>query len=154
MFKKHKPIHDQIKVFLGYLIKNGNRCGQYNFWLNEFERLTGVEDVYDIEEEDIESFLTDISVLYNGQHALNSSERAVRGLIRFYTARGRSLGYDTRMTTQLKESRNKELVRLRASNPEQWTWRALGEKYGVHFTTAKELYLRHRGKYGRKVIPN
>jgi len=152
MFKKQSHIHEQIKVFLGYLIRNGNRCGTYNFWLQEFVKLNKVEDVYDIEEGDIENYLTDISVLYQGQHALNESEKAVRALIRFYTARGRNLGYNTRMTTQTKNERNRELVRLRMSDPVKWSWRKLGERFQVHFTTAAELFERHEGKYSKNVI--
>lgn len=64
--------------------------GTYNFWLREFSKeFEG--SVYNIEKVDVDEFLTKISVLYNGQHALDQANRAMKGLMRYYTARGRNL---------------------------------------------------------------
>lgn len=154
MFTKHYPIHDQIKVFLYYDISLGHRNGTYNFWLEKFVKLTGVTNVYDIEEEHVESFLTDVSVLYNGQYALNEAEKAIRALRRYYQARGRNInnrgsfvGYNNQSTMQENVDRNRRLVLLREQDPHKWSWRALGKEFKIHFTTAREIHQTQSEKY-------
>lgn len=45
------------------------------------------------------------------------------------------------MSMPPKTQRNKELFVKRVQDPQKWSWRALGEHYGIHFTTAKGIFL-------------
>lgn len=148
---KTSLLRQQIDVFLAYCIRQGNREGTYNYWLNEFTKVYS-GDAYDIPQEAIDEFLFKVSTLYNGQHALNQAERAIRAFMRYYSARSRNLatkpGLLYNYGVDEKKDRNRELVLLRLSDPEKWSWRKLGAKYEVHFTTAKEIFHTYVSKYG------
>lgn len=49
-------------------------------------------------------------------------------------------------TTENKE-RNRELVQKRLKDQNKWSWRKLGEHYGIHYTTAKDIFVRTKDKY-------
>lgn len=148
-FTKSNLLEDQIRVYLAEHIRRGYRDGSYAFWLKEFSKKYH-GDANDITREDIEDFIIDISVLYHGQYSMNEAERAVRGLQRYYMARGRNvaspatLSYPSLMGE--KKLRNRELVMMRLKNPEKWSWRALGEYFNIHFTTAKEIFEHAKAK--------
>lgn len=141
---KTSLLHDQIRVYLAFCIRN-NREGNYGFWLKQFcEKYHG--DANDITDDHIDDFLVDVGCLYFGQHSLTYAERAVRGLRTYYMARSRNLAqsssevYDSAMAE--KKLRNKQLIKLRKEDPEKWSWRNLGEYFNIHFTTAKNIYVR------------
>lgn len=50
-------------------------------------------------------------------------------------------------TTKPKVERNKELVMKRASNPDVWSWGALGNFFGMERQTAHKAFERHAPKF-------
>ena len=46
-----------------------------------------------------------------------------------------------------KETRNKELVQKRVTDPKTWSFGALGQFFNIHKTTAEELFKRDLKKY-------
>lgn len=43
--------------------------------------------------------------------------------------------------------RNRDLVQKRLADPVKWSWRKLAKFYNIHFTTAKDIFLRYAEKY-------
>ena len=147
---KTSLLHDQIKVYLAHCIKQ-NREGGYSFWLRSFSKRY-VGSAEDISDDDIDDFLVDVGALYNGQFSLNQAERAVRGLRTYYTARSRNLerayekDYDRDMEFAEKKLRNRKLIALRKADPRKYSWRNLGVLFDIHFTTAKDIFVRNERK--------
>jgi hypothetical protein len=50
------------------------------------------------------------------------------------------------------DDRNKELIKLRDSDPKTWTFKALGEHFKIHPSTAHELYEYWSKLYSEGVI--
>lgn len=153
-FKPRKPIESQIEVFMNWCFKVGNRGGTWRHWLDEFVRLSETNDIYDIDENAVRQFLSDISVFYRGDHQLIQAEKAIRNLLKFYSSRARKLNsvsdYDTISKMKAKTKRNEDLVKKRLSDPEKWTWGELGEFFGIDRYTARDLFYRHENKYSKE----
>jgi len=45
-----------------------------------------------------------------------------------------------------EEKRNKRLVTLRDKDPKEWSFTALGKKFGIHKVTAFEIYHREKSR--------
>lgn len=158
---KKKKIDIQIKVFLKWRKKRGMSSSSYEEWLYMLSDYTGKDDVYDLKPIDILGFIDRVRVDHNGTWPVWAAEKAVRQFMKFYTARGKMMGNireyrdlcernNVRSLSDVK--RNRELVRKRLKDPQKWSWRRLGAFYGIHFTTAKQIFLRDVSKYAQKGV--
>ena len=128
----------------------------YNYWISLFMKKISVIDVADIRPIHIMDFLEYIKDTQGGKHPQIQAEKAVRQFVRFYSARGKMIDNLANIEDELSRNnvthlanidRNKDLVIKRINNPQRWTWRALGDYYSIHFTTARQIFLRDVEKY-------
>jgi len=135
----------------------------YEEWLNLFVSFTDKEDILDVSADDIVDFIEYISEHHQGTpFRLHRAEMAVRQFKKFYSARGHLMKDMKDYMNMLEQSgvgfvadvkRNRELVELRVKNPRKWSWRKLGEKFNIHYTTARQIFIRDRLKYAPKYDP-
>ena len=157
-FHKPKPIDDQINVFMRWCFRIGHQTGTWRHWLEEFVKTSDLEDVYDVEQEHITQYLSDVSVLYRGDHQLSQAEKAVRSFVRYYIARNRLLSttqfarLEQMSITDPKPERNRELVLRRYKDPKKWSWGALSIHYGMTREACRDIYSRHLPKYVKSVV--
>lgn len=153
---KVRDIKYQIKVFLNWRKKQGMTTPGYEEWLSEFLRKTKKNDVMDVSVQDIEDFLECVAQKHSGQWPVIQAEKCLRQFVKFYSARGKMAGaiadyreslYNNGVQLLANVKRNEDLVKRRLKNPTKWSWRRLGDYYGIHFTTAKQIFLRDVKRY-------
>lgn len=154
--KPKRKIDIQIEVFLKWRDKRGMSLSNYQDWLFMFADFIGKDDIYDVRPNDVHAFIERVRSERNGEWPVFSAEKALRQFIRFYTARGKIMGnlreYQERCLDNHVESitdikRNRELVRKRLENQRKWSYRKLGVYYGIHYTTARQIFNRDVHKY-------
>lgn len=151
-----RVIKYQIKVFLDWRNKQGLSSPGYEKWLNLFLKKTGITNVLDIRAEDIERFIQYVADNSKGRYPVLEAERSLRQFIKFYSARGKMSGtvaeyrnsrYSNGVQFLANTKRNRELVQRRLKDPRKWSYRRLGDYYGLHFTTVRQIFQRDVKRY-------
>lgn len=84
----------QISVWIAWenrINPGGIYQSSYDSWSRMFVKFIRKDDICDVEQHDVDSFLRHVSATQNGQHALNTAKKAVNSVRRFYTARGKKM---------------------------------------------------------------
>ena len=84
----------QIEVWIAWENRanpSGTYQSQYDSWARQFVEFISKDDICDIEQDDVESFLDHVASTVNGQYPLLVAKKSVNALIRFYTARGKRM---------------------------------------------------------------
>lgn len=94
-FKKSTTLVDkQIIVWIAWedrVNPDGCYLREYERWVRNFFQFINKDDVCDIEENDVESFLDHVAVTNNGVFPVRSAQKAINAIRRFYTARGKRM---------------------------------------------------------------
>lgn len=160
-FNRYNKIKSQIEVFLKWREKMGMNSPSYREWILLFAKNTKTTDVLDITRDDILNFLAYVRTIRNGQWPVYQAEKSVRQFIRFYSARGKMINTLADYTRLCEHNnvdlishikRNKEIVQKRLKNPKIWSWRRLGDHFGMHYSTARQIFYRDRIKYGGRGV--
>lgn len=159
-FFKERKIEEQVHVFLKWRAKRNMPVMDYAHWLNLFLNFTDKGDVLDVTVEDVVKFVELVFETHNGsRYKQHKAEVAIRQFRRYYSARGNQVTDDRDYSDMLMQAgvgfvadvkRNKQIVELRLKDPKKWSWRKLGEKFNIDFTTARHIFIRDRLKYGPK----
>lgn len=155
--RKERKIDIQLQVFLKWRKKKGMSLSDYSTWLKLFIDRSTKDDILDITAVDVLEFVEHIRVVYhNSQFALKRAEIALRQFKRFYSARTHLMtdiaDYNKMLFREevnfiVDTKRNKDLVMLRLADRKTWTYRALGERFNIHYTRAKQIFDANVNRY-------
>lgn len=86
--KTHKIIDDQVAVFVSYGKRNQTIGRSSEDWIKLFTRYCQKKDIWDVDKDDIDSFMEYVRSKYASTYMVLEAETAVRRIMRFYQARG------------------------------------------------------------------
>lgn len=155
LFKKkiRKEIDYQIEQFKEHR-RYFSTTSSHIYWLNQFAKITGMEDVNDIKDYDVVGFLDALKDIRGSEFARFQAQAALRIFMAFAKQNGmiKTMAEKKKMGRPEKEARNKEMVQKRLKNPTRWTIRKIGAHYGIKESTVFDILERHGAVKNREVI--
>ncbi len=84
-------LQKQVDVYVSMGLRDNVVSPNYQRWLDLFVRLTEKTDILDVDDKEEELFLVKVYAIAPTRFEQNSARKAIRGIRRYYGARGRNL---------------------------------------------------------------